>query len=79
MNIRFCMCSYYYFNVDSSPCSGIELDGSIVGLAFMGTMCSSRASTALVYGGGRSLESVASTAAHEMGHNFNMNHDGKYY
>ena len=57
--------------------SGIDLDGVTVGFAFMGTMCSSRASTALVQDGGRSLESVASTAAHEMGHNFNMDHDGK--
>ena len=45
-----------------------------MGLAFVGTMCSSSA-TAETRDGGRMLEATASTAAHELGHNLNMVHD----
>ena len=56
--------------------SGIDLDGSTVGIAFIGTMCTRSSSTGLTQDGlGRSLSSVTSTAAHELGHVFNMNHD----
>lgn len=43
----------------------------------MGTMCSPTSSVGLTQDGGRSLASTASTAAHELGHIFNMNHDGE--
>ena len=56
--------------------SGIDLDGSTVGIAFIGTMCSTTGSVGVTQDGGRSLSSTASTAAHELGHVFNMNHDG---
>ena len=52
---------------------GIDLAGSIVGIAFVGAMCGSR-SVGLTQDGGRSLTSVVSTAAHELGHIFDMNH-----
>ena len=57
--------------------SGIDLTGSTVGIAFIGTMCSSTSSVGVTQDGGRSLSSVASTAAHELGHIFNMGHDGR--
>ena len=57
--------------------SGIDLDGSTVGVAFVGTMCSPTSSVGVTQDGGRSLSSTASTAAHELGHIFNMGHDGK--
>jgi predicted Zn-dependent protease len=47
-----------------------------VGIAFVGTMCSTTSSVGVTQDGGRSLSSVATTAAHELGHVFNMNHDG---
>ena len=56
--------------------SGIDLDGSTVGIAFVGTMCSTRSSVGVTQDGGRSLSSTASTAAHQLGHIFNMGHDG---
>ena len=48
-----------------------------MGIAFVGTMCSTTGSVGVTQDGGRSLSSTASTAAHELGHIFNMNHDGK--
>ena len=57
--------------------SGIDLSGTTVGFAFVGTMCSETSSVGLTQDGGRSLSSTASIAAHELGHIFNMNHDGK--
>ena len=39
-------------------------------------MCSTRSSVGVTQDGGRSLSSTASTAAHELGHIFNMGHDG---
>ena len=44
-----------------------------MGLAFAGAMCGSQ-SVGLTQDGGRSLTSVVSTAAHELGHIFDMNH-----
>ena len=55
--------------------SGVNLDGNTVGIAFIRTMCSDTASVGLSQDGARSLESIGSTAAHELGHIFNMNHD----
>ena len=54
--------------------SGIDLDGSTVGLAPVGAMCS-RISGGLTQDTGASTAIVSSIAAHEMGHIFNMNHD----
>ena len=48
-----------------------------MGIAFVGTMCSTTGSVGVTQDGGRSLSSVAATAAHELGHVFNMNHDGR--
>ena len=56
--------------------SGIDITGSTVGFAFVGTMCSETTSVGLTQDGGRSLSTTASIAAHELGHIFNMNHDG---
>ena len=41
-------------------------------------MCSDRLSLGLTQDGGRSIAGTGVTAAHEMGHNFNMLHDGMY-
>lgn len=54
---------------------GVDLLGSTVGIAFVGTMCRGRTSVGLSQDGGRRLQGVGSTVAHELGHIFNMNHD----
>ena len=64
--------NYYVFDL----VSGIDLTGSTVGIAFVGTMCSTTSSVGVTQDGGRNPSAVASTAAHELGHVFNMNHDG---
>ena len=56
--------------------SGMDLSGDTVGVAYTHTMCSDTHSVGVTQDGGRSLSAVASTAAHELGHNFNMAHDG---
>ena len=56
-------------------CRGIDIDGSTVGIAYVGTMCRRPSSSGLSQDGGRSLNGVVTTAAHELGHIFNMNHD----
>ena len=53
------------------------MTGNTVGFAFVGTMCSETHSVGLTEDGGRNPSSTASTAAHELGHIFNMMHDGK--
>lgn len=59
--------------------SGIDIDGSTVGIAYVGTMCSDRLSVGLTQDNGRSIDGVGATAAHEMGHVFNMRHDDGNY
>ena len=54
---------------------GIDLDEDTVGIAFTRTMCSDSNSVGVTQDGGASLDVVSSTAAHELGHIFNMDHD----
>ena len=56
-------------------CSGQDLNGNTVGIAFIDTVCDDRASVGIVQDGGRNLASVGVTAAHELGHLLNMRHD----
>ena len=58
-------------------CSGIDIADDTVGIAFTSEMCSNTHSVGVTQDGGGSLSSTASTAAHELGHIFNMGHDGK--
>eukprot|EP00731_Ephydatia_muelleri_P019725 Em0012g550a len=53
--------------------TGVDMDGTTVGIAFVGTMCGT-SSVGVVQDFG-SLAAVGSTTAHEMGHIFSMQHD----
>ena len=70
INRSFSTISSYYFHS-----SGIDLDSTVIGRAFVGTMCNRRSSTGITQDGGMSFSRVVTTAAHELGHIFNMNHD----
>ncbi|KAL0979178.1 hypothetical protein UPYG_G00181780 [Umbra pygmaea] len=54
--------------------SGIDFDGATVGLAFIGTLCSSY-SSGVVQDHNPNAIAVGATLAHELGHNLGMNHD----
>ncbi|XP_035592292.1 zinc metalloproteinase-disintegrin-like brevilysin H2a [Oncorhynchus keta] len=54
--------------------SGIDFEGSTVGLAFIGTLCSDH-SVGIVQDHNPKAIAVGATLAHEMGHNLGMNHD----
>ena len=51
------------------------MDSTVIGIAFVGTMCNRRSSVGVTMDGGVSFNGVVSTAAHELGHIFNMRHD----
>ena len=55
---------------------GIDLDDGTVGIAFVRTMCSDTHSVGVTQDRGRAISSLGGTAAHELGHIFNMGHDG---
>ncbi|XP_019849967.1 PREDICTED: disintegrin and metalloproteinase domain-containing protein 28-like [Amphimedon queenslandica] len=55
--------------------TGIDLDNNAVGIAYVGTMCNFDSSVGLTQDTRGSVASVATIAAHEMGHTFGMNHD----
>ncbi len=56
--------------------SGRDLQGFTIGLAYIGTMCFRNVAIGLTQDGGSgTVEAIASTAAHEVGHIFNMLHD----
>ncbi|XP_062399142.1 disintegrin and metalloproteinase domain-containing protein 28 [Sardina pilchardus] len=54
--------------------TGIDFDGSTVGLAFIGTLCFDH-STGVVQDHNNRAIAVGATLSHEMGHNFGMSHD----
>uniref|UniRef100_A0A3P9HKL2 Zinc metalloproteinase-disintegrin-like brevilysin H2a n=1 Tax=Oryzias latipes TaxID=8090 RepID=A0A3P9HKL2_ORYLA len=54
--------------------SGIDFEGSTVGLAFVGTLCSDH-SVGVIQDHNNNAIAVGATLAHEMGHNLGMNHD----
>lgn len=56
--------------------TGRNLDGSTVGIAWIGTLCSSTHGTGLSEGNSSSLID-SMIAAHEIGHNFGAPHDGE--
>ena len=56
--------------------TGIDLDDGTVGIAFIRTMCSDTHSVGVTQDRGRAISSLGGTAAHELGHIFNMGHDG---
>lgn len=55
--------------------SGLELDGTTIGIAYTGTMCNVRLSLGVVQDGGGDVNLRISTTAHELGHIFDMKHD----
>lgn len=57
--------------------SGIELDGTTIGIAFTATMCNIRLSLGVVQDGGGDVNLRISTTAHELGHIFGMRHDDR--
>ena len=55
---------------------GIDLSGNTVGIAFTRSMCGVN-SVSVTQDGGRTVSSTGSTAAHEIGHTFDMIHDAR--
>ncbi|XP_035779434.1 zinc metalloproteinase-disintegrin-like BmMP isoform X2 [Anopheles albimanus] len=55
--------------------TAIQFDGNVIGKAKVAGMCSDQSSGAIVYVHTDSVEMLASTVAHEMGHSFAMEHD----
>ena len=55
----------------------IAFDGSVVGKALVQTMCSGAGSGGVVSYHSDRIDIVATTLAHEMGHNFGMDHDSE--
>ena len=55
--------------------SGIDLNGTVIGFAPIGTMCSGSLSGSLMQDTGSTIVHLATLAAHEIGHTLNMLHD----
>ena len=55
--------------------TGRDLDGNVVGISYMNSVCNGDSADSLSEGSHSTLES-ALIAAHELGHNFNAPHDG---
>ncbi|KAI7796954.1 disintegrin and metalloproteinase domain-containing protein 9 isoform X2 [Triplophysa rosa] len=52
--------------------------GGVLGMAFVGTVCSAHSSGAINVFSGNSLPYFSTVVAHELGHNLGMNHDVDY-
>nr|QSI84039.1 snake venom metalloprotease [Calliophis bivirgatus] len=63
-------------NDNAQLLTGIDFNGTTVGLGYVGTLCSPKKSVAVVQDYTKRTSMVASSMAHEMGHNLGINHDG---
>nr|F8RKW1.1 RecName: Full=Zinc metalloproteinase-disintegrin-like MTP4; AltName: Full=Snake venom metalloproteinase; Short=SVMP; Flags: Precursor [Drysdalia coronoides]AEH95531.1 MTP4 [Drysdalia coronoides] len=62
-------------NDNAQLLTGIDFNGATVGLAYVGTLCSPTQSVAVIQDHSKRTSMVASTMAHELGHNLGINHD----
>nr|3K7L_A Chain A, Atragin [Naja atra] len=62
-------------NDNAQLLTGIDFNGTPVGLAYIGSICNPKTSAAVVQDYSSRTRMVAITMAHEMGHNLGMNHD----
>ncbi|XP_013929562.1 PREDICTED: zinc metalloproteinase-disintegrin-like VLAIP-B [Thamnophis sirtalis] len=62
-------------NDNAQLLTGINFDGQTIGLAYLGTICQSYNSVAIVQDYNKFTGSVASAMGHEMGHNLGIDHD----
>ncbi|KAL8173907.1 UNVERIFIED_CONTAM: hypothetical protein K2H54_034028 [Gekko kuhli] len=65
-------------NDNAQLLTGIDFEGPTVGLAYVGTMCSAAHSSGVVQDHNTNPIAIGATMAHEMGHNFGMNHDSSF-
>nr|F8RKV9.1 RecName: Full=Zinc metalloproteinase-disintegrin-like MTP9; AltName: Full=Snake venom metalloproteinase; Short=SVMP; Flags: Precursor [Drysdalia coronoides]AEH95529.1 MTP9 [Drysdalia coronoides] len=62
-------------NDNAQLLTGIDFNGATVGLAYVGTLCRPTQSVAVIQDHSKRTSMVASTMAHELGHNLGINHD----
>uniref|UniRef100_R4FJM6 SVMP-Ech-32 n=1 Tax=Echiopsis curta TaxID=529692 RepID=R4FJM6_9SAUR len=62
-------------NDNAQLLTGIDFNGDTVGLAYLGTLCNPEESVAVIQEHSSRTSIVASTMAHELGHNLGINHD----
>ncbi|XP_008118058.2 disintegrin and metalloproteinase domain-containing protein 28 [Anolis carolinensis] len=65
-------------NDNAQLLTDIDFTGPTVGLAYVGTMCTPKHSLGVVQDHNTSPIAIGATMAHEMGHNFGMNHDTSF-
>uniref|UniRef100_R4G2D3 SVMP-Aca-4 n=1 Tax=Acanthophis wellsi TaxID=239747 RepID=R4G2D3_9SAUR len=62
-------------NDNAQLLTGIDFNGATVGRAYVGTLCSPEKSVAVIQDYSKRTSMVASTMAHELGHNLGIDHD----
>uniref|UniRef100_D3TTC1 Zinc metalloproteinase-disintegrin-like kaouthiagin-like n=1 Tax=Naja atra TaxID=8656 RepID=VM3KL_NAJAT len=62
-------------NDNAQLLTGIDFNGNTVGRAYIGSLCKTNESVAIVQDYNRRISLVASTITHELGHNLGIHHD----
>uniref|UniRef100_A0A098M208 Metalloproteinase (Type III) 9a n=1 Tax=Hypsiglena sp. JMG-2014 TaxID=1550645 RepID=A0A098M208_9SAUR len=62
-------------NDNAQLLTSVDFDGSTIGYGYVGTLCSPKFSSAIVQDHTERTSLMASTMAHELGHNLGINHD----